>query len=241
MDEFSMVYYNNLLSIPPILALMFFFGEHRGLAAQPLLALEMRLGEGSGAALAYPLLQAAVAMLSDMLHVIIEEDLVDHDFIAQRVDHFDELASHIKAFSPEAMAANQGIVKTELAQPGGVPIPIEYRMHRKDGEWKVFDVAVDGVSLLTTYRSSFAAEIRKSGIDALIACGGCLLAAGWHIYQKLLVVSELVRQQTILYHSDSKSIPDRIVSLYQAHIRPIIRGKARCNVEFGAKISISVT
>ncbi|MGE0384873.1 MAG: phospholipid-binding protein MlaC [Gammaproteobacteria bacterium] len=66
-------------------------------------------------------------------------------------------------------AANHGIVKTELAQPGGVPIPIDYRMHRKDGEWKVFDVAVDGVSLLTTYRSSFAAEIRKSGIEALIA------------------------------------------------------------------------
>jgi hypothetical protein len=62
-----------------------------------------------------------------------------------------------------------------------------------------------------------------------------------HIYQKLLVVSELVRQQTILYYADTRSIPDRIVSLCQAHIRPIVRGKARCNVEFGAKISISVT
>jgi transposase len=80
-----------------------------------------------------------------------------------------------------------------------------------------------------------------ASIDALIACGGCLLAAGRHIYQKLLVVSELVRQQTILYHADSRSIPDRIVSLFQSHIRPIVRGKARCNVEFGAKISISVT
>ena len=50
-------------------------------------------------------------------------------------------------------------------------------------------------------------------VDALIACGGCLLAAGRHIYQKLLVISELVRQQTILYHADSRSIPDRIVSL----------------------------
>jgi hypothetical protein len=56
-----------------------------------------------------------------------------------------------------------------------------------------------------------------------------------------LVVSELVRQQNIRYHTDSRSIPDRIVSLRQAHIRPIVRGKARCNVEFGAKISISVT
>jgi IS5 family transposase len=80
-----------------------------------------------------------------------------------------------------------------------------------------------------------------ASIDALIACGGCLLAAGRHTYQRLLVVSELVRQQNILYHADSRSIPDRIVSLGQAHIRPIVRGKARCNVEFGAKISISVT
>ena len=56
-----------------------------------------------------------------------------------------------------------------------------------------------------------------------------------------MVVSELVRQQTILYQSESRSIPDRIVSLSQAHVRPIVRGKARSNVEFGAKISISVT
>jgi IS5 family transposase len=56
----------------------------------------------------------------------------------------------------------------------------------------------------------------------------------------LLVVSELVRQQKILYHSDTRSIPVRILGLYQAHIRPIVRGKARSNVESGAKISISV-
>ena len=80
-----------------------------------------------------------------------------------------------------------------------------------------------------------------TSIDALTSCSGCLLAAGRAIYQKLLVVSELVRQQTILYHSESKSISDRIVSLTQAHVRPIVRGKARSNVEFGAKISISVT
>ncbi|WP_233130368.1 IS5 family transposase [Synechococcus sp. 1G10] len=84
-------------------------------------------------------------------------------------------------------------------------------------------------------------ERNLASIDALIACGGCLLAAGSHWYHKLLVVSELVRQQKILYHSDTRSIPDRVVSLFQSHIRPIVRGKARCNVEFGAKISISVT
>jgi transposase, IS5 family len=80
-----------------------------------------------------------------------------------------------------------------------------------------------------------------ASIDALTVCGACLLAAGRYAYKKLLVVRELVRQQNILYHSDSRSIPDRIVSLSQAYVRPIVRGKARCNVEFGAKISISVT
>jgi hypothetical protein len=79
-----------------------------------------------------------------------------------------------------------------------------------------------------------------ASIDALTACGASLLAAGRHAYQKLLVVSELVGQQNILYRSDTRSIPARIVSLCQAHIRPIVRGKARCNVEFGAKISLSV-
>jgi hypothetical protein len=83
-------------------------------------------------------------------------------------------------------------------------------------------------------------ERNLTRIDALIACGASLLAAGRHWYRKPLVVIGLVRQQRILYHSDSRSIPDRIVRLVQAHIRPIVRGKYRCNVEFGARISIFV-
>ena len=83
-------------------------------------------------------------------------------------------------------------------------------------------------------------ERNLHGIDVLITCGANHLAAGRHWYRKLVVDSELVRQQKILYHSDSKSIPDRI-SLYQALSRPIVRGKARSNVAFGATISISAT
>lgn len=66
--------------------------------------------------------------------------------------------------------SNLVVVKTEVKQPAGAgAIPIHYRMHLKDGEWKVVDVAVDGVSLVSTYRGSFASEIRKNGLDALIA------------------------------------------------------------------------
>ena len=54
------------------------------------------------------------------------------------------------------------------------------------------------------------------------------------------MISELHRQQTILLYSKTRSIPDRIVNLVQRHVRPIVRGKARAAVEFGAKISVSV-
>ena len=54
------------------------------------------------------------------------------------------------------------------------------------------------------------------------------------------MISELHRQQTILLYAKTRSIPDRIVNLVQRHVRPIVRGKARAAVEFGAKISVSV-
>jgi IS5 family transposase len=120
------------------------------------------------------------------------------------------------------------------------------RTHRKKARQQFLAVAKKKKPRISKIRKAIKQQLghlkrNLASVDALIACGGCLLAAGRHIYQKLLVISELVRQQTILYDADSRSIPDRIVSLCQAHIRPIVRGKARCNVEFGAKISISVT
>lgn len=60
------------------------------------------------------------------------------------------------------------VVKTQINQPGGQPIPIDYSMEKSTGSWKVYDVLIDGVSLVTNYRSSFNTEIQKSGIDGLI-------------------------------------------------------------------------
>lgn len=60
-------------------------------------------------------------------------------------------------------------VKTEVVDTvNNSTIPIDYRMHNQTGNWLVVDVAVDGVSLVTTYRGSFASEINKSGLDSLI-------------------------------------------------------------------------
>lgn len=60
------------------------------------------------------------------------------------------------------------VVRTEIAQSGGFPIPIDYSLRRGEDGWKVFDISVDEVSLVTNYRSSFARAIKKDGVDGLI-------------------------------------------------------------------------
>jgi len=64
--------------------------------------------------------------------------------------------------------ADDVTVKTEVEQRGGFPIPIDYSLFKKQGEWKVYDVAIDNVSLVVNYRTSFSSEIKQSGITALI-------------------------------------------------------------------------
>jgi len=60
-------------------------------------------------------------------------------------------------------------------------------------------------------------------------------------YQRLYwIIQELYRQQHQMYHQKSHQIDHRIVSISQPHVRPIVRGKAGRNVEFGAKLSLSV-
>jgi hypothetical protein len=59
-------------------------------------------------------------------------------------------------------------------------------------------------------------------------------------YKSLLVVAEVYRQQQWMYDNKTSIIEDRIVSLSQPHIRPIVRGKAGTPVEFGAKLSVSL-
>jgi hypothetical protein len=119
------------------------------------------------------------------------------------------------------------------------------RTHRRKARRQFLAVAKQKRPRRDKIRKAIGQQLRHlrrnlASIDGLIACGASLLAAGRHWYRKLLVASELVRQQLILYHSERRSVQHRIVSLTQSHIRPIVRGKARNNVEFGAKISVSV-
>ena len=111
------------------------------------------------------------------------------------------------------------------------------RTHRKQARQQSLAVAKKKRPRINKIRKAIKQQLGRLrrnlvSIDALAACGASLLAAGRYAYQKLLVVSELVRQQNILYQSDIRSIPDRIVSLGQANVR------RSCVARQGAMLSL---
>ena len=63
---------------------------------------------------------------------------------------------------------SEAVVRSLVRQPGAESITLDYNMEKKDSGWKVYDVTIAGVSLVTTYRDTFNAEVRNSGIDGLI-------------------------------------------------------------------------
>jgi phospholipid transport system substrate-binding protein len=73
-------------------------------------------------------------------------------------------------FKPAKIAAadTEVTVKTLVNQPGGQPVPIDYSMQKVASGWKVVDVTVEGVSLVTNYRGEFNEQIRTGGIDGLV-------------------------------------------------------------------------
>jgi phospholipid transport system substrate-binding protein len=67
-----------------------------------------------------------------------------------------------------APADKEATVRTAVIQPGGPQIPIDYAMEKADKGWKVYDVVIDGASLVTTYRGTFNDQVQRGGIDGLV-------------------------------------------------------------------------
>ncbi|MBY0577812.1 MAG: ABC transporter substrate-binding protein [Burkholderiales bacterium] len=65
-------------------------------------------------------------------------------------------------------ASDQVMVHSRVIQNGKEPVTIDYRMEKTGQGWMIFDVAVEGVSLVTNYRSTFQTEISNTGISGLI-------------------------------------------------------------------------
>ena len=65
-------------------------------------------------------------------------------------------------------SADEATVRTQFVRAGGQPLPIDFQMHKAGNGWKVYDIVVEGVSLVLTYRSEFDAIVKQQGLDGLI-------------------------------------------------------------------------
>jgi phospholipid transport system substrate-binding protein len=73
-------------------------------------------------------------------------------------------------FKPLRMSAGdtEATVKTVIINPGSQPIPVDYEMKIAADGWKVFDISIEGVSMVMSYRGTFSSQIQDAGIDGLI-------------------------------------------------------------------------
>jgi phospholipid transport system substrate-binding protein len=68
----------------------------------------------------------------------------------------------------ESATGDEATVRTRIITAQRTEVPVDYRMHRKDGRWQIFDVSVEGVSLINNYRSQFNSVIQSSSYAALV-------------------------------------------------------------------------
>jgi phospholipid transport system substrate-binding protein len=73
-------------------------------------------------------------------------------------------------YAPLRMAegSSTASVKTSILQQGGQPIAVNYTLEKQADAWKVYDIVIEGVSLVTNYRGQFSQEVRQNGLDSLI-------------------------------------------------------------------------
>jgi phospholipid transport system substrate-binding protein len=71
-------------------------------------------------------------------------------------------------YTGETVAGDEATVRTRVITPQRTELPVDYRMHRKDGRWQIYDVSVEGISLVNNYRSQFNAVIQSSSYRALV-------------------------------------------------------------------------
>ena len=62
----------------------------------------------------------------------------------------------------------EATVRNQYIRPGAKPVQLDYSMHKTDAGWKIYDIVVEGISLVLTYRSEFDAVVKQEGIDGLI-------------------------------------------------------------------------
>lgn len=98
-------------------------------------------------------------------------ELLVRTYATALLKYNDEKVKYLPVFAKPG--DKQVLVRTEIIPSGGgANIPLHYSFYRSKEGWKVYDVSIEGVSLVTNYRATYAEKVRKDGLDALIASLG---------------------------------------------------------------------
>jgi phospholipid transport system substrate-binding protein len=71
-------------------------------------------------------------------------------------------------YTGESLTGDEATVRTRIVTSQRTEVPVDYRMHRRDGRWQVYDVNIEGISLINNYRSQFNSVIQASSYAALV-------------------------------------------------------------------------
>jgi phospholipid transport system substrate-binding protein len=74
----------------------------------------------------------------------------------------------MKVLPSRGQKGDDATVRAQFIRAGGQPLPLEFQARKTEQGWKIYDIAVEGVSLVLTYRSEFDAVVKQGGIEALI-------------------------------------------------------------------------
>jgi phospholipid transport system substrate-binding protein len=91
-------------------------------------------------------------------------DLLEHSYLSK----IEQYGGEKVAYSGESIDADAATVRTKIQTPKGSEIPVDYRMLRADGHWRVYDVVIEGVSLVGNYRTQFNKIIQTGSYEDLV-------------------------------------------------------------------------
>jgi phospholipid transport system substrate-binding protein len=84
------------------------------------------------------------------------------------IDAYRDQTMRVLPVKRTVLRASETVVHSEYVRPGEAPVGVEYAMRKSAGEWKIYDIAVEGVSLVLTYRPLFDHVTRTEGVDGLL-------------------------------------------------------------------------
>jgi len=96
--------------------------------------------------------------------VALFSDLLDRAYFSK----IEQYQGEKVRYGTEALDGDQATVRTTIVTPAGSEIPVDYRMHQTDGRWTVYDVSIQGVSLVANYRTQFNRVVTTESYESLV-------------------------------------------------------------------------